>query len=379
MKKLFLLAFTVCKVVFAMGQETPINHYNSLFSNKIKQQNHQNHLKAATGTTKMRLDSIVADYKSKSIFTYDVKGNCTRQVKYYWGSNAAWKIENKWEYAYDINGNNTCTIYYYQEHFSNMGLKPDSKTEYTYNENGNISLAVVYTWDSSAAIWKNNFKIGYTYDSNSNIMLELWYNDSYEISENLYKFEYAYNSNGNLIHMILSAGYENDNSTRWEGLQKWEYTYDDNNNYFFEVEYDWNNSQWNLYRKYEYTYDTSIRIDDLIMPNANIAIQYMVTTESDYSYINASWEINGKYIYYYSPQVVSTVVLPTSKSTLKAATKDGQLQVSGMEKGDILSVFNLQGKAIYCQKAVGNTTLINLPTNGLFIVHSGSQSIKVVK
>lgn len=377
MKKLFLLAITVCIVVFAMGKEPLKNHNKSLFSNLNKQQNAQNHLKAAARSTKMRLDSIVSDI-SKTTFIYDEKGNCTQQMMYYWGSNAAWEIENKWEYVYDINGNNTCIIYYYQEYFSNIGLTPDSKTEYTYNENGNISLAVVYAWDISAATWISNFKIGYTYDSNNNIILELWYNDSYEIRE-IYKFEYAYSSNGNLIQMILSKAYENDNSPRWEGLQKWEYIYDDNNNIFFEVEYDWDNSQWNLYNKYGYTYDTSFSIDDLIMPNANIAIQYMVTTESDYSYINTSWELISKSIFYYSQQVISSVALPTSKSTLKATIKDGQLQVCGIEEGDILSVFNLQGKAIYCQKAINSSTLINLPSNGLFVVRSGSRSIKVVK
>jgi hypothetical protein len=65
--------------------------------------------------------------------------------------------------------------------------------------------------------------------------------------------------------------------------------------------------------------------------------------------------------------------------TLKAWMRSGQLHVSGLTVGKQWSVYNISGTLVHTAKATAAEADITLPVQGLYIVVSEGQSVKVIK
>jgi len=65
-------------------------------------------------------------------------------------------------------------------------------------------------------------------------------------------------------------------------------------------------------------------------------------------------------------------------SNFKISTENGKAVISGLSQGTSLAVYNLQGTAIYDQKATAETVSVNLPARGVYVVKVGAESVKVL-
>lgn len=76
--------------------------------------------------------------------------------------------------------------------------------------------------------------------------------------------------------------------------------------------------------------------------------------------------------------------LPTSSLTTaqnsisKVTVRNGQAVITGTKAGTALSIYTLQGSAIYTGKTSGETQSIALPSRGVYIVLLGGKSVKVI-
>ena len=73
-----------------------------------------------------------------------------------------------------------------------------------------------------------------------------------------------------------------------------------------------------------------------------------------------------------------TSVTSITTSALKGYTQNGQLIVTGMNQGETLTVYTIQGTTIYSHTTDGNQVVVNLPARGIYIVKAGAQSVRVV-
>ena len=65
-------------------------------------------------------------------------------------------------------------------------------------------------------------------------------------------------------------------------------------------------------------------------------------------------------------------------STLKAYTSNGILHISGLQTGKPISIYSISGQLVYKGVAKAETEQIPLNVNGVYIVTSGNQTIKLV-
>ena len=59
------------------------------------------------------------------------------------------------------------------------------------------------------------------------------------------------------------------------------------------------------------------------------------------------------------------------------ATQEGCLHVTGVEAGEILKVVSSDGKLVATLVADGRPLQFNLPSHGVYIVHSARKNIKL--
>jgi hypothetical protein len=79
-----------------------------------------------------------------------------------------------------------------------------------------------------------------------------------------------------------------------------------------------------------------------------------------------------------TPYLTTGINVPQTES-LKAVIIADALQVSGLVPGEIFSVYNLQGKAVYHQgKARGTNQTVSLNRRGIYIVVAGERRLKVL-
>lgn len=74
----------------------------------------------------------------------------------------------------------------------------------------------------------------------------------------------------------------------------------------------------------------------------------------------------------------ATDVSETSTSNLKVSIQKGQLEVSDVQLGEGVSIYNLQGNILYNQKATSETIAFSLPMHGMYVVRVGAERVKVV-
>jgi hypothetical protein len=74
----------------------------------------------------------------------------------------------------------------------------------------------------------------------------------------------------------------------------------------------------------------------------------------------------------------STAVNHTTLNNVKASVSNGLFIVSGTDAGETITVYNIQGIAIYSHQAEAETTSISLPARGVYVLKVGAESIKFV-
>jgi hypothetical protein len=73
-----------------------------------------------------------------------------------------------------------------------------------------------------------------------------------------------------------------------------------------------------------------------------------------------------------------TAVFNATASKLKINTSNGKAEISGLPQGASVAVYNLQGAAIYSQKATEESVSLNLPARGVYVVKVGNESVKLI-
>lgn len=66
-----------------------------------------------------------------------------------------------------------------------------------------------------------------------------------------------------------------------------------------------------------------------------------------------------------------------SANTFKVRAQNGQIVISGVQDGDNIAVYNMQGITIYNQEANGDMVMVNLPARGVYVVRVGNVSKKI--
>lgn len=420
MKKLILLLLTATISVTLMGQswlENPRELITDTLSFCKKTPSlkalHKQVIFRSNNTLKQRLDSVVSPLDEKYEFSYDSNGNLTQYVFYNWSSSSnAWIASYKREYCYDSNRNLIQAIYYYWN--SSSFWVASSKVEYDYDSNGNQAQAIYYNWTSTSNTWMVSDKDKYSYDSNGNRIQELSYNwnstsNAWEIASS--KGEYSYDSNGNQTQVIYYNWSSSSNT--WTAFSKGEYSYDSNGNQTQFIFYHCSSNAWSYKREYnydnngnetqyvlydwssttntwvasskstEFSYDNTYSFNDLITPKIlynsfvfnNNKLLNFVSYRWDAT--NSIWVSEGTSNWYYSETNISAVNNATATS-LKVNIQSGQLVLTELAEGETLTVYNIQGFAIYNQKATSETISLSLPMHGVYVVKVGSRCVKVV-
>ncbi|MDR3706018.1 MAG: leucine-rich repeat domain-containing protein [Paludibacteraceae bacterium] len=77
-----------------------------------------------------------------------------------------------------------------------------------------------------------------------------------------------------------------------------------------------------------------------------------------------------------SADIVGINNIQTDK--LKILTANGSVVISGLTEGISFAIYNLQGSAIYNQKADAQTVSVNLPAKGVYVLRVGGESVKFI-
>ncbi len=67
-----------------------------------------------------------------------------------------------------------------------------------------------------------------------------------------------------------------------------------------------------------------------------------------------------------------------ANNTFQVNVQNGQAILTGLSLGEIITIYNLQGTAIYIQQANSEMVSINLPVRGVYVVKVGNQSVKII-
>ena len=94
---------------------------------------------------------------------------------------------------------------------------------------------------------------------------------------------------------------------------------------------------------------------------------YNIESVSEKTTISVSYELDPE-----------TGVSTLSINNIKVYGCDNTLTVTGVEFGDQISVYDLNGTQIYTQNSVGYTNSISLNNNGVYIVKVNGKSFKVM-
>ena len=191
---------------------------------------------------------------------YDANGNRTSYIRYYWNTTSqSFVPRTKVENYYDVNGRLTPSIKYTWS-TTTQSFVPYYKYEFAYDSNGNQILEIAYSWNSTTQSFVQNSKFESTYDANGNLTLYIDYlwNDTTQSFVPYYKYESTFDANRN---KTLNIEYTWDTTTQSFvlGRNKYEFAYDANGNRTLYIHYSWNDTTQSFVpkSKYESTYDAN--------------------------------------------------------------------------------------------------------------------------
>lgn len=424
MKKLF---FTLSLLGFAfltMAQAANTNLNDSLRREKIAlfKKHHRNVISVSNTTTlrssqtlTVRLDSILTTSDkgpSKTEYSYNSNGKVNVELSLYL-ENGVWVNGSKTLYTYD--SNNRLSEYLIQNWDDiNMVWEDNFKEVISRNSNGQILIENDYSWDKVNTTWVNNSKMTYAYNASNQLIADTAYSVMSNPIVYTQKEEYVYDANANLTTKIeyswdaannlwkpylkTTHSYTNNKlssaivyywtGSAWVQDTQETYTYDTFGNPIEYITHTWVNGVWDYGYKNQYTFNTSYLLSNLNILDENktlytktVELSYnnMLTKEVSYDETSSGsgvWTQAGSDTYYYN--TTTNAVYNSSVSKLRITTINGKVEISALSQGEDVTIYNLQGIAIYSQKGTAETVSINLPARGLYVVKVGNESIKVV-
>ena len=389
-----------------------------------------NNFLSRTGENVLRLDSIFEvelDTNYKNEITYDVNGNRTLQVYYYWDyNNQSFVLNQIYESTYDANGNQTM-FKWSTWNTNSQSFTPSFKSELTYNTNGNLALSIMYLWNIDSQSFVIINKSEFYYDANDNPTLQINYiwnidNQSFVLSS---KYEFYYDANENQTlwifyrwnsdsqSFVLNSENEstydvNGNRTlqvyySWDynseslvSSFKYEYAYDANGNQILNIRYQWNTDSQSFIptSKEEYTYDyTKIiprteYISYLWLPSLgvfkpNSKKEYTIIGDNDTNVVGMGtifeydtnfnqWsEVEGEefksYEYYTKTSSLSAEALNDTHFSIYPSPVKDKLFIQGLSNPSKVAIYNVLGKEVLSIKNTNNINVQALPS-GVYII-----------
>lgn len=262
----------------------------------------------------------------------------------------------------------------------------DTKTGIEYDSQmGDTSKYVRYDWDVAAGIWKGvtywdkswddygNLesvnRYSYSPDNEWIITHELWLeydnltNDEWLIT---YSWESEYNLNGDQTWFIQFY--------RYSSLEPWLYDYTFKRTFQFYENglrsitrtYDWDDTKqvWVNYSKREYT--------------INEAGKYALSILYDWEVTD--WVEASRNTYFYSQRTVGVQSIEVKLEVYPNPVAD-RLMIKGAAQGELIRVFDLNGRIVRTFKADGEEACVNMANvpAGTYLVQVGKQVVKIIK
>lgn len=356
----------------------------------------------AAGTLKM--DSAYFYSKkdtTKEIYSYNTDGTVAQMNSFLW-DNAKWINNERYLYTYT---NGKVSSYIVQDSKTIGSVwENDFKEAIVYNTAGKIDSTLSYYPSNSTWILEGENK--YVYDANNRLTSDTLFSVSSNVLTCNQVEGYTYDSNGNLIKKveygsapnyseIASFTYTYTNNSLFFSRENYNggvvsygqtYTYDASGNPTSATDSTYSSGTWVASSKSLYTYNTGYLASNINMPDGYKTIETkmtkllynnLLTAETNFTYTNGAWVSSGSTQYYYS-NTSSSLNNAQTASGLKIIVKDGQAVVSGVDAGQTLNVYNIQGYTIYNGKTDGSTLTLPLPAHGMYVVKAGTESVKVV-
>ena len=336
---------------------------------------------------------------SRDIFKYNSHGLLAERISQTHQRDNSWENEYLCTYTYDSNNNlqtilrqrwvNNSWVYYRTYTYiydSNNNVLNDGRSTYTYDSNNNVLTKE----------WNNSIET-YTYDSNNNMLTSRW---QIRIDNSLFNYRlqtYTYDSNNNvstLLHLLYGTI-----------ASLYTYTYNSNNNIQTELWQAWENNSWRSYLLSTYTYDSNNNLITILTQecynNSNPRMKRQwVYDENDncisleiWDWRDGNWQqINRNcvnYLYYNNMQSVFEweECYKMTASYKKVSSGDTgiediktELPVQIYSAGKIIhvnnpaginavvTVYGIDGVKVAEQTIVSQTTTIEMPVSGLYLV-----------
>jgi len=140
--------------------------------------------------------------------------------------------------------------------------------------------------------------------------------------------------------------------------------------------------------KSDKVYNNAYSYSDLLLPidepanevnSADFFHHELLSTASfDWDISTGTWTPDGNAVQYYYTNFTAADIKANTASTLIVSAQNNQVLVKGIAKGETLTIYNLQGTALYNQKADTDTVVVSLPAHGVYVVKVGTRTVKVV-
>ncbi|MCF8302179.1 MAG: T9SS type A sorting domain-containing protein [Bacteroidales bacterium] len=192
----------------------------------------------------------------KELFAYNEQGSMTKDIAYNWDENEqGWYSASKYEYTYDINGNQKSKTLSFSENGIGNWL-PHSKYEYYYTDKGLEDYQLYSEWNAETGEWELHRKSDNIYNANDQPIINLQYFEDEDSGEwiNIAKNEYFYHDEWNKTGIFYSRESEGD---QWEAEIKTDVIYNSDfnvkvvDNYFWDVSI----NDWDPMFRIEYDYN----------------------------------------------------------------------------------------------------------------------------
>jgi hypothetical protein len=309
----------------------------------------------------------------KNDYTYDNQGRLLTNTEddSFYGS----YFGTKYEYVYNINGNDSISFGYNLDQGTNTWII-EGKTKYTYN-GSNILTEMGYGWDSSANNWDLDSKTFHYFDSykNDTLVEDYTYDNNNWIINHKQINQYTYNEAEIKTAKICFEISYNIGSTTIGMAQKNELTYDSYGNMLTNLSsrYNTDSGYYDLLDKSEYLYDINTSPKEVLMGNLLGYECYNKLIDTKYyDYTGSGFVLAGKVNFYYTNLTIETGNTQIANHSFSVypnpATEYIKFNVPGSEGKLSVAIINLQGKTVL-EKQVENNAQVDVKglINGLYL------------
>lgn len=279
-------------------------------------------LKNEVSKTKiLLLDSVVSTnsdgiFFNKYQYAYNINGNCISEDSYNWVERLDdWKINLRIEYKYDNVGNLISKSQFIWDDKKKGFLSQDKYVN--FYKNNLVESHIDYDWIETKNIWKEKSTHKFSYDTNGNMMLDVYYiwDNINNIWKKVNKHKNVYNEK---LKQILSTDFSWDEiKNNWKICSKIEYNYDINGNEAYNMFYVWNlnTNNWELNFKTKNIYDNNKNLflqigykwgysNKIWYPYWRMEYKYYPNNKlyqmCCYNFVKTDWVISYCHTYYYS-------------------------------------------------------------------------------